>query len=93
MISELFADGLLPDSDTYELTVMLQWFSIEYSLIIHGILKTLLKSAEVIFEDIVEYMVIISRIMGYNKEDIYEYMEECFEEIIWEWGYLALIAG
>ena len=30
---------------------------------------------------------------GYDKEDIYEYLENSFEELIWDWGYLALIIG
>ena len=27
------------------------------------------------------------------EADIYEYLENSFEELIWEWGYLALITG
>ena len=30
---------------------------------------------------------------GYEEADIYEYLENSFEELIWEWGYLALITG
>lgn len=94
LISELFADGILPDSDVAELVMMLQWFSMEYVLIRHAVfLKTVYQAKEPDFEVICEYMVILSRMMGYNKEDIYEYMEACFSEMIWEWGYMALIVG
>lgn len=94
LISELFADGILPDSDEVELTVMLQWFAMEYVLIRHAVfLKSVCQDRNPEIADVIEYMVIISRIMGYNKEDIYEYMEDCFEDIIWEWGYMALIVG
>lgn len=94
LISELFADGILPDSDITELSMMVQWFAMEYVVIRHAVfLKTVYQNKNVDFSDICEYMVIISRIMGYNKEDIYAYMEECFESIIWDWGYMALIVG
>ena len=28
-----------------------------------------------------------------TKEDIYEYLENSFEELVWDWGYLALVVG
>ncbi len=30
---------------------------------------------------------------GYDEEDIYEYLENSFEELVWDWGYLALVIG
>ena len=38
-----------------------------------------------------EYMVVISRMTGYEDEDIREYLENSFAELIWDWGYFALI--
>ena len=38
-------------------------------------------------------IVVVSRIMGYDQEDIYEYLEKSFKNLIWEWGYMALIVG
>jgi lysine-N-methylase len=31
--------------------------------------------------------------MGYDQEDICEYLEKSFENLIWDWGYLALLIG
>lgn len=94
LISELFSDGIVHDSDVVELTIMFQWIAIEYVIIKHAVfLKTTYNNKSVDFSDISDYMVIISRMMGYNKEDIYEYMEACFENVIWSWGYMALIVG
>lgn len=94
LISELFADGILPDSDLDELIIMLQWFAMEYALIKHSVfLKGQGQGRPVEFSDVKEYMVIISRIMGYNREDIYEYMQECFQRPIWDFGYMALLVG
>ena len=40
-----------------------------------------------------DYIVIICRMTGYDEEDIYEYLENSFEELVWDWGYLALVVG
>jgi len=92
LLSEIFADGILPDSENEELTIMLQWFSIELAIIRHALLLNYMMDKEMLNKDlIIHYMVIVSRMMGYSKDDIYEYMDECFEETLWEWGYMALI--
>ena len=36
---------------------------------------------------------VISRVTGYEQDDIREYLENSFEDVIWEWGYLALVIG
>jgi len=36
-------------------------------------------------------MAVISRMTGYEDEDIREYLENSFAELIWDWGYFALI--
>lgn len=43
------------------------------------------------YETVREYMVVISRMTGYEDEDIREYLENSFAELIWDWGYFALI--
>ena len=40
-----------------------------------------------------DYLVVITRMTGYEEEDIYEYLENSFESVQWEWGYFALIVG
>lgn len=40
-----------------------------------------------------EAMVVITRMTGYDQDDIYEYMEGSFRDIMWEWSYLWLIMG
>ncbi len=45
------------------------------------------------YETLRDYMVVISRMTGYEEEDIREYLENSFEELLWEWGYFALITG
>ena len=43
------------------------------------------------YETVRDYMVVISRMTGYEDEDIREYLENSFAELIWDWGYFALI--
>ena len=43
------------------------------------------------YEMVREYMVVISRMTGYEDGDIREYLENSFAELIWDWGYFALI--
>lgn len=45
------------------------------------------------YESIRQHMVILSRMTGYENDDIYEYLENSFEAPIWDWGYFALIVG
>ena len=44
-------------------------------------------------EKVREALVIINRMTGYDEEDIYEYLENSFESLLWDWGYFALLAG
>lgn len=45
------------------------------------------------YETIRQHIVILSRMTGYENDDIYEYLENSFEAPIWDWGYFALIVG
>ena len=45
------------------------------------------------YEIVRDYLVVITRMTGYEEEDIYEYLENSFESVQWEWGYFALIVG
>ena len=66
-----------------------------YGVIRHSIfLRWLLDGQkEIAYETVRDYIVIICRMTGYDEEDIYEYLENSFEELVWDWGYLALIIG
>ena len=42
-------------------------------------------------EDLLQIVAVLFRITGYCDDDIIEYLEDSFEEIIWDWGYIDLI--
>ena len=43
------------------------------------------------YNDIRDAIVILTRMTGYDDDDIYEYLENSFESLYWEWGYFAMI--
>ena len=95
LINEFNADLLMPDGDLESLLVQYQWIAMEYGVIRHSIfLRWLLDGQkEIAYETVRDYIVIICRMTGYDEEDIYEYLENSFEELVWDWGYLALVVG
>ncbi len=92
---EFFNDLVVPESDLWSVVVMFQWITLEYAMIRHAIFLTWMLDAseEIPYQAVRDAIVILSRMTGYEAEDIYEYLENCFEEIIWDWGYLALLVG
>ena len=95
LVVEIFSNSLMPESDLESLVVMIQWIAMEYAMMRHSIfLSWLLDEQEKLSYTVVRnYIVVISRMMGYDQEDICEYLEKSFENLIWGWGYLALIIG
>jgi lysine-N-methylase len=92
---DIFSNSLMPESDLESMVVMIQWIAMEYAVMRHAIfLSWLLDEQEKLSYTMVRnYIVVISRMMGYDQEDIYEYLEKSFKNLIWEWGYMALLVG
>ena len=109
LLTELYADSLKPEGNLEEMVVQVQWIAMEYATIRHAVfLHWRLSQGEgsfceegistscrrgISYEDVRDYMVVVSRMTGYEEDDIYEYLENSFEHIIWDWGYFALICG
>lgn len=109
LLTELYADSLKPEGNLEEMVVQVQWIAMEYATIRHAVfLHWLLSQGEgsfceegistscrrgIYYEDVRDYMVVVSRMTGYEEDDIYEYLENSFEHIIWDWGYFELICG
>ena len=98
----LFTNLVKPDSNVQSMTVMMQWILLEYAVIRYALfldcleLDDLLEGKElskmkIQSEKMRDCIVLFSRIMGYGEDDIYEYMEECYENLIWEWSYVNLL--
>ncbi len=91
LAAEIFASFLLPDSNFEDLVAAMQWIGIEYAVIRHVLLLKYQKNGSLERGDIRDTIVYIARMTGYDGEDVREYLENSFQELIWEWGYFALI--
>lgn len=95
LVSEFFTNLLIPDSDLEDMVVMMQWIGMEYVMMRQALFLKWLQSGkeELAYETVRDYMVVISRMTGYDEEDIVEYLENSFQSLIWSWSYMALIIG
>lgn len=93
--NEIFSDLLLPDSDLESVLVQMQWIALEYANIRHSVfLRWILDGRSSLpYETVRQFLVILTRMTGYETADIYEYLENSFEDLLWDWGYFALITG
>ena len=99
LVSEIFTNMLIPDSDLEAMVVMFQWICMEYAVIRQGIFLKWFSHYDdnnahpLSYDTVRDYIVVIARMTGYDQDDIYEYMENSFRDILWEWSYLWLIMG
>ena len=105
--NEVFSDLILPENFETEpeeadnlkhMVLQMQWIAIAYAAIRQSLFLKWCLDADGIsaeealdYEMVREYMVVISRMTGYEEEDIRGYLENSFAELIWDWGYFALI--
>lgn len=91
--NEMLSDLFSPDGDIESMMVHFQWIAMEYAVIRHSIFLQWYQSGkgEIPYGLVRDYIVVICRMTGYEEEDIYEYLENSFESLIWDFGYLALI--
>lgn len=95
LANELFSDLLIPGGDLESVLVQMQWMALEYAAVRQSLFLLWLQNGgqELTYEQVRDYLVILMRMTGYDEDDIYEYLENSFEELVWEWGYFALVVG
>ena len=95
--NELYSGLLLPGSDLTLTTLLLhlEWIVLTYSVIRHSLFLAWLQGNRqpLSYETVRNYIVILNRMTGYNEDDVFEYLENSFEDPLWDWGYFALILG
>ncbi len=91
--NEIFADLLLPEGDLDSMLIHMQWIGMEYAAIRYGLFLSWLNSGQtpLAYETVRETIAILTRMTGYEDDDIYEYLENSFESLYWEWGYFAMM--
>ena len=73
--------------------IVVQWIAINYVVIFQALFLSWKLKGDISYEDVEKIVAVIIRMTGYSDEDIEEYLEASFQEIIWEWGYMALLMG
>ncbi|MFT3983095.1 MAG: flagellin lysine-N-methylase [Lachnospiraceae bacterium] len=96
---EIYGGFLHPDRDFKGSIMAFQWIVLTFAAIQHSIwLLSVKENGEepekaAAYENVREAVVILSRMTGYDDEDIEEYLRNSFETEVWDWGYLALLLG
>lgn len=95
VLAEIIGNGLMPESTLEDMIVAFEWIALEYSVIRQALFLKWLEQGEkaLAYEVVRDYITVIARITGYEASDIYEYLENSFEDVIWEWGYMAMVLG
>lgn len=73
-----------------DMLVKLEWMAMEYAVLLQ-VLFLRGNTGEITYEKLRESVCVIFRMMGYTDDDIWEYMENCFDQVIWPWEYYALL--
>ncbi len=93
LLNEFYSDLLVPDGDLESMIVSMQWIGMEYAVIRHSVFLKWLERKQFTYEELRDYMVVITRMTGYEQEDIVEYLQNSFESLVWDWGYFTLVTG
>ena len=95
VLAEIYSNSLMPDSELEDMVIAFQWIALEYTVIRQALFLKWLEQGEgeLAYETVRDYITVIARVTGYDASDIYEYLENSFEEVIWEWGYMAMFLG
>lgn len=95
LLSEIYSNSVMPESELEDVVIAFQWIALEYAVIRQALFLKWLEQGEgeLKYETVRDYMSVIARVTGYDADDIYEYLENSFEDVIWEWGYMAMFLG
>lgn len=88
---ELYSTFYLPEGDLYTSVIKLEWLGITFAALETMMFLTWLNKETLDNEDLLILTTVLIRMTGYSEADIEEYLDESFENIIWDWGYMALI--
>ena len=96
LANDIYADLLIDeDLSLSHMLMRLEWTTLQYTAIRHSLfLQYQAQDTPVLsYETVRESLVILTRMTGYEEEDIISYLESSFESLLWDFGYPALIVG
>ena len=96
LANDIYADLLIDeDLSLSHMLMRLEWTTLQYTAIRHSLFLQYQAQDEPVlsYETVRESLVILTRMTGYEEEDIISYLESSFETLLWDFGYPALIVG
>lgn len=95
LLAEIHASLWMPGAEYTDFVAAFEWIAMEYVVIRHQIFLQWMQNGKGVlsYETVRDGITVLARVTGFDAEDVYEYMENSFEEVVWDWGYLALIVG
>lgn len=91
IITDIYNNMVIPDADLESVAVKVSWSALEYSAMRFALFLIYLNNQKLDYDELRKCIVIISRMTGYDEEDIYEYLGNCFNDVVFEWPYMSLI--
>lgn len=88
---ELWAALLVSYYDIESMIVKIEWLAMELVLLRQWMFLHYNIYGSLTEEELLHIVALLFRTTGYCDDDIWEYMEESFEDVIWDWGYMDLI--
>lgn len=93
LVSETFSNLLIPGMEIRDMVLQFQWMMMEYAVILHALYLKWEEEHALLYETVRDMIVLISRLTGYDADDIEEYLESSFESPIWDFGYADFLLG
>ncbi len=93
---EIYSTLVLEESDLYSVTMKWQWIAMVYTSIKQALYLSWIfqgRPDKIPYETLRDCVMFMMRITGYSEADIEDYLCSSFEEVIWPWGYMALLVG
>ena len=92
---KVYSDLLTPEGDLEDALVHMQWIGMEYATIRQAVFLRWQKEGRkaLPYETLRDYMVVISRMTGYEEERYPNILRTVLRNCSGDWGYFALITG
>lgn len=92
---QIFANIFRAESEIWEMLTAFEWIAMGYAALKHAVFLQwrLGRRGKLKYEPMRDVMVVLTRMMEYGDDDMLEYLENSFQDLIWDWGYMALLAG
>lgn len=88
---EIYSTCLTSEVSLSTIIIKLEWVAITYTAVRQAAFLAYYNDKKLTIEDLKLIIVKIVRMTGYSDDDIIEYLEDSFENIIWEWSYMNLV--